>query len=165
MSEAIQGFFSALSGENGELVLQAVIFAVVIGAFLSKKGLFSIHTRAVTLGVADRERDIIRLQQRRAKMFLAGLHPFIKDMGREDYDDDLTWRCLDRATLAVYEWITLNHISLDDTYVKAKQEELISLVYSLGVRQQYRTPEFRVKMEEWVRQLLQGLYDIRAHYK
>ena len=154
-----------LASPNGTFLLCFAGFALFVGVLLSKRGLLSVHTKALSIGVAENERDIIRQQQRWARVFLMGLHPFIKEMGQEGYDDDLTLRCLDRATLAVFEWITLNHISLEEHYVKVKQDELINLMYSLGVKEQYRTPEFRTRMENWIRDLIAGLVSIRRNYK
>ena len=161
----MQWLVDILSSPNGTFIICFACFAIFVGIILSKQGLLTIHTKAVTIGIADKERDIIRQQQRWARVFLTGLHPFIKELGKEDYDDDLTLRCLDRATLAVFEWITLNHISLEEHYVKVKQDELINLMYSLGVKEQYRTPEFRLQMEKWIKELVQGLYNIRKNYK
>ena len=161
----MQQITDILTSPFAPYVLIFAAFVLVNASLLSKRGLLSVHTKAVSLGIADNERDVIRQQQRWARTYLLGLEPFIKDLGREDYDDDLTLRCLDRAYIAVVEWITLNHISMDDHYIKIKQDELVSLMYSQGIKSQYRTEEFRDRMESWIRELIQGLYDIRRNHK
>ncbi len=161
----MQWLVDLINTPNGTFIVCFAGFAMVLGMLFAKKGLLSVHTNAVSIGAADREHDIIRRQQRWARTFLYGLEPFIKELGREDYSDDLTWRCLDRAYIAVIEWITFNHISADEYYVKEKQSELTSLMYSLGIKEQYRTQEFKERMEAWIKDLVQGLYNIRKNYK
>ena len=72
---------------------------------------------------------------------------------------------LEKAFDKIIDWILYNHISANNSYIEIKQGEIKSFVYSVNnLDEQYKTPEFAVRMDEWVRELILNLIQIRKEY-
>ena len=138
---------------------------LLILVFLSKKGLVKLNTKHIKIGTDETERNIIRQQVEYAHTFLISLEPKIKDLGAEDYDDYLTKYCLERAYDEVVNWITFNHITRGEHYIEIRQQKLTALMYSLGIKPQYRTQEFKDRMYAWIKELIFALVDIRESFR
>ena len=162
MWEAIQ---NVLVSKNG-LVIIALIAAIIwIAARLGKHGLLKIHTSHVSLGDDTRERIIIREQIDWTHTYLQGLIGKIQQVTPDlMYDGYFTKYILEVAFDEIVKWITFNHITIDEAYIKMKQDKICSLVYAQSVRPEFRTPEFQERMKRWVKEIIEHLVDIRKIY-
>lgn len=161
MWESLAKIFTSSHSLEVLLFLVIIIFMIMI---FSGKGWFRFKGQKLQIGSDERERNIIKQQVETAHIFLMSLEPKIEELGKEDYDSYLTKYCLERAYDEVVNWITFNHISNEEHYISNKQLKLTSLMYSLGIKEQYRTPEFKDRMDRWIKELIQSLVEIRRAY-
>lgn len=153
-----------LTSQNTWMVL--VFFAMLIAllAFLAKAGLITIHTKAVKIGDDQREREIIRQQVEWAHLYIMSLRSKVESDDSK-YNSYITKYILERCYDKVVEWITFNHLNTKNAYIEIKQEEICSLVYGLGVKDEFKTPEFNLRMKNWTQELIEHLVKIREVYK
>lgn len=148
---------------NLTIILVFVIILIVIGITISHSGLLQVHTNAVEISVADRERNILRQQIEYIKLHHEGLESSIpKPKG---YD---AWRgkCIVNAVVTEYiEWITLNHLTNVAPYVEIKQDRIISIVHSLTIKDEYHSEEFEEFIRQDVKNCISKLVQIRNIYK
>lgn len=152
-----------LTNENA---WQLLTFAAAIAAaalFASKKGLFSFKGKGIRIGTDEVERNIIRQQIEWAHLYIMSLRTKI-EADETRYNGYFTKYVLERAYDKVVEWITFNHLNVKNAYIEIKQEEICSLVYGLGVNEEFRTPEFKKRMCGWTAELIEHLVQIREIY-
>lgn len=152
-------------------VPQVLLLLVVIG-IAAKLGLLRIKTDHIQIGntvvASDNERTIIREQCDFTHTFLMGLVNKIEaatDDGKLLYNGYFTKYILECVYDEFVRWITFNHISEDEAYVHTKQEKIKALVYSMGVRKEFKTHEFADRMDKWVLEVITELVKIRKLYK
>ena len=80
------------------------------------------------------------------------------------YNGYFTKYILERVYDKVVEWITFNHLTLKNEYIEIKQEEICSLIYGLGIGEEYKTPEFKKRICNWTREVIEHLVQIREVY-
>lgn len=149
---------SILNGSNGVLVIVAVVAIALILIRLSKKGVFTLHTSFLSLGVADKEREIIRhqIEASHAAVLLA--------MEELNVSDDWHTRYIfERVYDKVVEWVIFNHVSTSPLYIESKFMAVYNLCTSLGMVE-LREDENKNKLKEWVRNIVGQLVDIREYY-
>lgn len=159
MWDAIKG---VLTDTNTWQVLLFLVFLVVIVIIAGKKGLLSVKAIGIRLGTDETERNIIRQQTEWAYLYIMSLQSKIETNG--DYNGYFTKYILERIYDKTVEWITFNHLHTKNAYIEIKQEEVCALVYSLGVKDEFKTPEFKKRMCNWVRELIEHLVQIREIY-
>lgn len=159
MWDAIKG---VLTDTNTWQVLLFLVFLVVIVIIAGKKGLLSVKAKGIRLGTDETERNIIRQQTEWAYLYIMSLQSKIETDG--DYNGYFTKYILERIYDKTVEWITFNHLHTKNAYIEIKQEEVCALVYSLGVKDEFKTPEFKKRMCNWVRELIEHLVQIREIY-
>lgn len=149
---------SVLNGNNGILVIIAVVVIILVLIYLSKNGGFALHTSFLSLGGADRERDVIRhqIESAHAEVLLA--------MDSLNIPDDWhTKYIFERVYDKVVEWVIFNHISTTPLYIESKFMAVYNLCTSLGMVE-LRENENKEKLHNWVRELVHKLVDIRKYY-
>ena len=165
MSDAIA---SVLNGANG-LVLGLAAIAVIVMLVLS--GRLHVNTGKLKLGAADTEREILRRQSEWLMTFcesrvtalavFASNHtgsPVLKDNSyharyvcEKMYDECLTWAL----------W---NHITDTPEYLKMKQKVTWQLLMTLDPEPVFAGEEFHRELDDWTRQVIEGLLQIRRLY-
>ncbi len=152
--------------------LQTIVGVLVIVAIISlmiKTGMIRIKTKHVEVGVrrsaSDTERAIIREQCDFTHIYLMGLISKIKKITPDLlYDGYFTKYILEVAYDEFVKWITFNHIEDSEEYISTKQQKMCSLIYSMGVRDEFKTPEFQQRMSNWVEEIIKELVRIRRVY-
>ena len=152
--------------------LQTIVGVLVIVAIISlmiKTGMIRIKTKHVEVGVrrsaSDTERAIIREQCDFTHIYLMGLISKIKKITPDLlYDGYFTKYILEVAYDEFVKWITFNHIEDSEEYISTKQQKMCSLIYSMGVRDEFKTAEFQQRMSNWVEEIIKELVRIRRVY-
>lgn len=161
MWEAIS---AVLTSKNTWMVLVFLVVLIALIAFLAKVGLITIHTKAVKIGEDQKEREIIRQQAEWAHLFIMSLRSkIITDESK--YNEYFIKYILERCYDKIVEWITLNHLNTKNAYIEIKQEEICSLVYGLGVEDEFKTVDFKRRMQNWTQELIEHLVKIREVYR
>lgn len=159
MWDAIKG---VLTDTNTWQVLLFLVFMVTVIIIAGKKGLLSVKAKGIRLGTDETERNIIRQQTEWAYLYIMSLQSKIETDGA--YNGYFTKYILERIYDKTVAWITFNHLHTKNAYIEIKQEEVCALVYSLGVKDEFKTPEFKKRMCNWVRELIEHLVQIREIY-
>ena len=152
--------------------LQTIVGVLVIVAIISlmiKTGMIRIKTKHVEVGVrrsaSDTKRAIIREQCDFTHIYLMGLISKIKKITPDLlYEGYFTKYILEVAYDEFVKWITFNHIEDSEEYISTKQQKICSLIYSMGVRDEFKTPEFQQRMSNWVEEIIKELVRIRRVY-
>ena len=142
-----------------------LILALVISV---KLGIIRVKTKHVQIGKmseSDKERAVLREQIDWVHTYIQGLEGKIRLVGPElKYGGFFTKYILELVYDEIVRWITFNHISLDEGYITAKTRKLISLVYAQEVQPEFMTPEFKGRMERWIKEVIEQLVEIRKMY-
>lgn len=161
MWESITKIFTS---DNAGLV--GVLLIIIIGLLIwaGKHGLFSVHTDKFSIGGNDRELTIVRNQAEWAYRFVMSLEGKI-NVNTEKYGGFFTKCILEKVYDAIVNWITYNHITDNSAYVEIKQSEITSIVYGFEeLDDEFKTPEFKVRMENWTKEVILNLIKIRKVY-
>lgn len=157
MWEAIS---QVLNGHNGVFILAAVIVIAFVLIYLSRKGGFTIHTNAFSLGGADREREIIRHQ-----IEIAHAASFeLPEVLHLDFTEYLTKYMIERVYDKVVEWVIFNHISNSPIYIESKTAAVYNLLISLNTAPELRDAEIRKDVKDWIVHLVDQLVHTRKYY-
>lgn len=153
-----------LMSPNATIVLCFVLVIVILGILLSKSGLLNIRTQNFQLGASVRERDIIRSQVDWSHTFIMGLYSQINPKDSK-YGGYFTKYILEYLYSEVVNWITFNHIRVDTEYLTTKQSIIRSMIYSMDIDEDFKTPEFQKQVDDWVEEVVKTLVKIRENYK
>ena len=160
MWEAIGGVLTSANAKSTLLFLAVCI----IGAFvLVKTGMLQVHTEAVRLGAADRERNIIRQQLDWVRRHLLGLEAGIEKP--EWYNPYLGKYVVELIYDEYVNWVTFNHLSKSQAYIQIKQDQIVDLVKSTVIRDEYKTAEFEEFLRKDTEMCILALLQIREVYK
>ena len=167
MWEAIS---NVLTSANALQTIISIILVLLILVVMIKTGMIRIRTKHVQVGrprsASDTERTIIREQCDFTHVYLMGLMSKIKQVTPDLlYDGYFTKYILEVAYDEFVRWITFNHIEDSEEYVSTKQRKSCSLVYSMGVRDEFKTAEFNRRMCNWVEEIIRELVRIRRVYE
>lgn len=151
-----------LNSSNGALVVIVFLICLLIAFVLVKSGKLTVNTEAVKIGARDTERNIIRQQLDYVWSHLEEMEANIdKD---DDYDEQLGQRII----LSVYKeytnWISFNHISKSEAYIRVKQKSLVAIVNKLTIKEKYKGEEFLQFLRDDVKQTIYELIEIREVY-
>lgn len=136
----------------------------LIGAFvLIKTGMLQIHTKAVQIGAADMERNIIRLQLDFVRRHLVSVENNLKKPA--GYDEYLGKLIIEKVYDEYVNWITFNHISAAPDYVEVKQDSIVDIIGAYTVRPEFKSKEFEEFIRKDTRETIEGLIKIREVYK
>ena len=164
MWESIKGI---LTSENGiiimSLLLVIIVMILVLAIVLIKSGLLKINTKHVKLGNKVSERELIRRQTERAHDFIMSIEGKLVDSNTE-YDEYFTKYILERVYDKVIEWIMFNHITVNQLYIQDKQDTILNLIYSLPVHEDFKSTEFKNRVCNWVKELIEQLVNVKVLY-
>lgn len=146
-----------------------VLMLVLALMIAVKLGVIKVKTKHVQIGKmseSDKERSVLREQIDWVHTYIQGLEGKIRLVGPElKYGGFFTKYILELVYDEIVRWITFNHISTEEGYVSAKTKKLISLVYAQEVQPEFMTPEFKARMERWIKEVIEQLVEIRRLYE
>ena len=162
-----ESFTSILTSNNGIplfiLVVILVLLVIRMGIKLGKAGLLSIHTKHFQIGNNVSERELIRRQIECAHDFIMSIEgKLVSD--KMKYDEYFTKYILERVYDKVIEWIMFNHITVNQLYIQDKQDTILNLIYALPINSDFKTPEFKTRVENWVKELIERLVNVKTLY-
>lgn len=167
MWEAIANVLTSANALQTIIGLVLVFLLVVI---MVKSGMIRIRTKHLQVGrsrsATDTERTIIREQCDFTHVYLQGLVSKIQQVTPDLlYNGYFTKYILEVVYDEFVRWITFNHVEDSEEYITTKQRKISSLVYSMGVREEFKTPEFNKRMQNWVAEIIRELVRIRRIYE
>lgn len=153
-----------LTSSNAWFILIFFISIIVLVSILSKIGLIKVNTRHIQIGNELTQRELIRRQVETAHTFIMSLYGKIST-NEDVYNGYFTKYILERIYDKVIEWIIFNHITTNQLYIRDKQESICNFVYSMNVRDEFKTPEFKERMCNWVKELVNQLVQVKEVYQ
>lgn len=150
-----------LSG-NAWFILIFIFLVLIVFALFVKKGTIKVNTKHIQIGNELTQRELIRRQVETAYTFIMSLEGKIASENK--YDKYLTKYILERVYDKVIEWIMFNHITTNQLYVQDKQEGICNLVYTMVINDDFKTPEFKNRMCNWVKELIEQLVQVKEIY-
>ena len=156
---------NVLNGNNAIPVLVFAIIIFVVLGILVKKGIISINKGGVRIGSDERELSIVRNQSQWAYLFIMAIKGKVLDESATKEQQKNAELILEKVYDKVVDWIHYNHINSNNSYVEIKQGEIKSIVYSQdNLDDEYKTPEFEIRMDSWVKELILNLVNIRKEF-
>lgn len=164
MWESISSTLTSKNGPSLLITIAVLILIIVILAIkLGKSGLLNIHTKHINIGSKVSERELIRRQIEVAHEFIMSIEgKLVCDNSR--YNGYFTKYILERVYDKVIEWIMFNHITMNQLYIQDKQDTILNLVYTQPINEEFKTPEFKVRVENWVKELVERLVNVKVLY-
>lgn len=158
---------TVLTSQNGVLIsvllLVLIIMVLVLMIALGKSGLLKINTKYITLGNKVSDRELIRRQIEKAHEFVMSIEGKIIS-SESEYNEYFVKYILERVYDKVIEWITFNHITVNQLYIQDKQDTILNLIYALPISDDFKTPEFKHRVENWVKELIEQLVNVKTLY-
>lgn len=139
------------------IVIAVLIFALVFMVIkAAKKGLFSFNKGGISIGIADREREVLKTQLDKAESAIAG---FYNKCGykRDDYQK---LYIMSEVEDIIYKAIAVNHINTSPTYVSLKQEAVWGVICKHT--NESLSEEFHQQVNEALEKLIRELVEIRV---
>lgn len=152
-----------LTSANAREILFFLAVVLVAAIVLVKTGAVNIRTKHVRIGKAEAEREVIRRQVEAAHDFIMSIEGKIK-ADTSQYNGYFTKYILERVYDKTIEWIMFNHITNSTLYVQDKQDTICNLIYTFDVGEDFKTPEFKKRMCNWVAELIDRLIKTREIY-
>lgn len=158
---------NTLTSDNGPRLLITiavlVLIIILLAIKLGKAGLLSIHTKHVNIGSKVSEREIIRRQIEVAHDFIMSIEgKLVCDNSK--HNGYFTKYILERVYDKVIEWIMFNHITVNQLYIQDKQDTILNLIYAQPISDEFKTPEFKGRVENWVKELVERLVNVKVLY-
>lgn len=160
MWEAIS---NVLTSPHASEILHTLVIVLVAAIVLVKTGAVTVRTKHVRIGRAEAEREVIRRQVEAAHDFIMSIEGKIK-ADTTQYNGYFTKYILERVYDKTIEWIMFNHITNSTLYVQDKQDTICNLIYTFDVAEDFKTPEFKKRMCNWVAELIDRLIKTREIY-
>ena len=148
----------------------SVILLLVVLAILVRVLKVRINTDHIQIGGEDKkayyERAIVRNQVNQAKLFTMALENKITAMLETPPKSDGYYvkYILECVYDKIMEWIMYNHIENTEEYIESKQWEIQSLVYAFNPPDQFKTPEFKERMDRWTAEIIGRMVSVRKLY-
>lgn len=141
------------------IVVAVLIFALVFMIIkAAKKGLFSFSKGGVSIGIADRERNVLMTQINKVE---SAVSSFYNKCGFKRDDYRKLYICSEVEDV-LYRAIAINHINTSSTYVGLKQEAVWSVICKYA--ETNPDEELHTKVNEALEKLIQELVEIRAYF-
>lgn len=152
-----------LTSTNAVAVLTFLCVCIIGGVVLVKTNLLQIHTDSIRLGAMDTERNIIRQQQDYVRLHLKSIENDLEKP--EGYNEWLGQFIVMRVYAEYVEWISFNHLSKSEAYIKVKQNKLVDLINQYTYKEEFKTDDFQEFIRKDTRQMILDLIQIREVYK
>lgn len=154
---------NVLTSENACEILFFLAVLIVAAILFIKTGAVTIRTKHVRIGKEEAEREVIRRQVEAAHDFIMSIEGKIK-ADTSQYNGYFIKYILERVYDKAIEWIMFNHITNSTLYVQDKQDTICNLIYTFAVGDEYKTPEFKGRVCNWVAELIDRLITTREIY-
>lgn len=165
MEKVVEGLKEILTSANAWMFLLFLGFMIFVLIKMSKSGLISFRGKGLRIGSDETERTIIREQSKWAYLFIMAIKGKVLSEDDSEEQNDRCELILEKVFDKVIDWVNYNHISSNNSYIEIKQGEIKNLVYSQNrLDDIYKTPEFAKRMDDWVRELILNLIQIRKEY-
>lgn len=152
-----------LTSTNAPIVIAFLLFMGIMAWLMAKKGLFNIHTDAVTIGARDSERKVMRMQMEWIMQHLSGLESNItKDAEYNYYRGKYV---VERIYDYYVDRISQNHITNSTEYIEVCQSNIIAIVDSLTEKPEYKSDDFKAMLQEDTKLCINKLIQIRKVYQ
>lgn len=156
-----------LTSSNGIAVSIILLFILIILLFviikLVNRGYLRIHGKHIKMGKGISERELIRRQVEVAHEFVMSIEGKL-DSAQLKYDGYFLKFILERVYDKVIEWIIFNHITTNQLYIQDKQETVCNLIYGLNIDKEFKTPEFKKRVCNWTKELIEKLVQTKTLY-
>lgn len=162
MWEAIQGI---LTSDNFWKSVVGIGTLVILLAILAKKGLISFKGKGLKVGVSNEEElAIVRTQIQWCESDCKDmLRELIKKLPEDSEMDVYKAKyTIERVLDCLVQIIIFNHISLEPTYIKLKQDLIWSVVSEINPEPVW--DELEPPIRERVENAIRNLYEIRQYY-
>ena len=164
MWDAIKGILTSPNGILiSALLIILIIIVLVLIIILTKSGLLKINTKYLTVGNKVSDRELIRRQIEKAHDYIMSIEGKIVS-DETEYNEYFTKYILERVYDKVIEWITFNHITVNQLYIQDKQDTILNLIYALPINDDFKTPEFKNRVCNWVKELVEQLVNVKKLY-
>lgn len=141
------------------IVVAVLIFALVFMTIkAAKKGLFSFSKGGISIGIADRERNVLMTQINKVE---SAVSSFYNKCGYSRTDFRKLYICSEIEDV-LYRAIAVNHINTSSTYVGLKQDAVWSVICKYA--ENNPDEELHMKVNEALEKLIQELVEIRAYF-
>lgn len=161
----MDSLFTYLSSENFWKSAIGIGALIILFAILVKKGLISFKGKGLKVGVSNEEElAIVRTQ-------IQWCESDCKDMLREvtkslpegtEMNEYKAKYTIERVLDCLIQIIIFNHISLEPTYIKLKQDLIWSVVSEINPEPVW--DELEPSIRERVENAIRNLYEIRQYY-
>lgn len=164
MWDSLTKTFTSDNGPKLLIIIAILVLIIVALAIrLGKAGLLNIHTKYVSIGGKVSERELIRRQIEVAHDFIMSIEgKLVCDNSK--YNGYFTKFILERVYDKVIEWIMFNHITVNQLYIQDKQDTILNLIYAQPINDEFKTPEFKARVENWVKELVERLVNVKVLY-
>lgn len=155
----VEGVVQIVNSPNFTKVIVTAFIAVTVAWLLVKSGLLTVHSKYVTMGVADKEHAIMRKQLIYAKQACDAFVQYIPQ--GEDYNE---WRGKCVAELVydeMVDWVVLNHIEDTEDYISLRQTAVWNIILAHVWKPEHKSEEFRQVVFKHVEQDIKALVRIR----
>lgn len=152
-----------LTSSNAVTSIVAFIIVIVLLAILSSLGLISFKGNKLSIGIADKERNIVRMQ---LKFVNAAIEEMFARIIHKDSWNEWKSKCVAGQVKDVFESaIMLNHITTDSTYVLTIQSEVWAAIQkNYMIDPYYKSEEFEKLIKDFTRYVVENIYAIRQHH-
>ena len=159
----MQWLVDLVNSPNFMQFLFAAILACVIAWILVKSGVLTVHTKYVSMGIEDKEHNIMRKQLTYAKQSCQAFERFIpKSSGYNEWKG----RCVTEYVYdEMVDWIALNHIEATETYITIKQTAVWNIIQAHVNKPEHSTDEFKDVVFKRVAEDIKMLVKIRQEAK
>lgn len=159
-----EAIVNVLTSENALMILIFILIFSIALYIMSKKGIVAVNTGKVRIGRDEQELTIVRNQSQFAYLYIMAIKGKILEDDATEVQVNKVDLILEKVYDKVVDWIHYNHISETGIYVEIKKEEIKNLVYGFPITEEYKTPDFKNRMEGWVEELILNLLKVRKEY-
>lgn len=149
-----------LTSSNAVTSIVGFIVVIVLLAILSSLGLVSFKGNRLSIGIADKERNIVRMQ---LKFVNASIEEMFARIIHKDSWNEWKSKCVAGQVKDVFESaIMLNHITCDSQYVLTIQSEVWAAIQkNYMIDPYYKSEEFEKLIKDFTRYVIENIYAIR----
>lgn len=153
---------SIINGPNFKTVSIILLVLAFLAFVFAKSGILTIHTKYVSMGIADKERKIIRQQLIHAYQSCMGFLPKIPRL--EGFSEDKSKNICELIYDEMVNWIVLNHIEDNESYISIRQESIWNIILANIINLDYNSPPFKERIFKRVEEDIKMFVRIRNEY-
>ena len=121
----------------------SIVFLILAFAtfIFVRSGILTIHTKYVSMGIADKERTILRNQMIHAYQSCMGFLPSIPRL--EGFTEERAQNICEKIYDEMVNWIVLNHITDEESYISIRQESVWNIILMNIINLDYNNAKFK----------------------